>query len=153
MSDRDKQEVTRDYYAHIELIDTQFGRLMKYLDDNGLRENTIVIYTADHGDMLGDFGFFAKSCFYRGSVNIPLIVSIPGFACTGSRLTELVGLQDLLPTLASLAGLQLDREVDGLDLSPLLQGSAFRERECYVSCFGDDPCQSYMVADREHKYI
>ncbi|MBT4815401.1 MAG: DUF4976 domain-containing protein, partial [Lentisphaerae bacterium] len=65
---------------------------------------------------------------------------------------QLVGLQDLLPTLASLAGLHLPREVDGIDLSPLLRGEEFTEREFIVSYCLSDPTQLYMIADKRFKY-
>lgn len=145
--------VTRAYYyGMISFQDKQVGRILDFLEKNGLAENTIVIYLADHGEMLGDFGFFAKSCFYRGSVNIPMIIKAPGMAA-GDRSDALIGLQDVLPTLASMAGLPLDRDVDGMDFSPLLKGESFNERDFYVSYFGDDPRQSYMIADKEYKYI
>ncbi|MDD3925176.1 MAG: sulfatase-like hydrolase/transferase [bacterium] len=141
------------YYGQVTFQDKQVGRLLDYLREKDMLENTIVIYTADHGDMLGDFGFFAKSCFYRGSVNIPLIVSWPGHVRENCSSDALVGLQDVLPTLSSLAGLDLGRETDGMDLSPLLRGDGFTEREYIISYYGDDPRQAYMIAGKKYKYI
>ena len=69
---RRKQERFRDYYAEIELIDDQFGRLLSYLDQTGLREDTIIIFMSDHGEMSGDHGLYWKGAyFYEGLVHVP----------------------------------------------------------------------------------
>ena len=141
------------YYGLISFQDRQIGRILDYLEHNNLDKNTIVVYSADHGDMIGDFGFFAKSCFYNGSVQVPFLMKYPGEIPSGGKSDELVGLQDILPTLASLAGIQLDRKVDGIDLSQLIKGRANRIRDCYVSYYENSPYQSYMIADRKCKYI
>jgi arylsulfatase len=146
-------QVARAYYlGQITLQDKQIGRMLSFLDERGALENTIVVYTADHGDLMGDFGFFAKCAFYKGSANIPFIISWPKILRKGTIADQLVGLQDLLPTLASLAGLHLPREVDGIDLSPLLRGEEFTEREFIVSYCLSDPTQLYMIADKRFKY-
>jgi arylsulfatase A-like enzyme len=124
MSDRDKQEVTRDYYAHIELIDTQFGRLMKYLDDNGLRENTIVIFMSDHGEMLGDHGIYWKGgYFYEGLIHVPLIISWPGHIKENLRSEALVELVDLAPTLLGLCGQPIPNYMQGKSFAGILTGA------------------------------
>ena len=69
--------VRAHYYGLISFKDKQIGRALDYLEQNGLDKNTIIVYAADHGDMIGDFGLFAKSCFYRGSVNVPMLVGYP----------------------------------------------------------------------------
>ncbi len=73
------REVTAAYYAMIELIDENVGRLLEALDETGQRENTVIIFTSDHGEMLGDHGLLLKGCrFYEGLVRVPLIISWPG---------------------------------------------------------------------------
>ena len=67
------------YYGMIELIDRHYGRIIDALDEMGLRENTIVIFNSDHGEMLGDHGLTHKGCrFYEGITHVPLIISLPG---------------------------------------------------------------------------
>lgn len=140
------------YYGQITFQDEQIGRVLDYLEERGRLDDTVVVYTADHGDLLGDFGFFAKCCFYRGSVQIPLLIRWPKQVRQGLVADQLVGLQDLLPTLASLAGFPLDRKVDGMDLAPLLRGEDAPEREWIVSyCLGPGN-QLYMVADKRWKF-
>ena len=140
------------YYGQVTFQDEQIGRMLDFLEAKGVLDNTIVVYTADHGDLLGDFGFFAKSCFYDGSVRIPFIIRWPAALRQGCRPDQLVGLQDLLPTLTSLAGIGLPKAVHGMDLSPILKGESCEEREYFVSTCMDPPNQLVMVVDRQWKY-
>jgi arylsulfatase A-like enzyme len=113
------------YYGLVSFQDAQVGRILSSLDALGLRENTIIVYTADHGDMLGDFGYFFKSCMYEGSTRIPLIISCPpGIAAGGFVSDALAGLQDLFPTVLELAKVAQPRPVDGASLAGLLGTTA-----------------------------
>jgi choline-sulfatase len=142
------------YYGQVTFQDAQIGRMLDYLEEQGALDNTIVVYTADHGDLMGDFGFFAKSCFYQGSVHIPFIVHWPRALRRGVVSDRLVGLQDLLPTLASLAGISLPDAVDGMDLSGYLQGDDDApERDVFVAYCQGSPRQLYMVRDKRWKYL
>ena len=141
------------YYGQVSFQDDQIGRMLAWLERQGLLDDTIVVYTADHGDLLGDFGFFGKSCFYQGSVGIPFIVHWPKALRRGLVSTAPVGLQDLLPTLAGLAGMSLPQAVDGIDLGPLLRGEEGPRREFFVAQCQRSPRQLCMVADRRWKYL
>jgi len=138
------------YYGLISFQDKQIGRMLDYLKQNNLDENTIIIYSADHGDMIGDFGFFAKTCFYKGSVNVPMLISYPKSLPRGIKSDELVGLQDILPTISNLAGIPINKEVDGVDI--LSPAGRKKERDYYIS-YCDSPTQAYMIADKNYKYI
>ena len=112
------------YYAMIELIDNQLGRLFSYLEKNQLRENTLIIFTSDHGEMLGDHGLLLKGCrFYEGLVRIPLIISWPGKVKQGLVSNALVELIDIVPTIAELLDLG-HFWMQGKSLLPILEGSA-----------------------------
>ncbi len=106
------------YYAHISALDDQFGRLTAYLEEHGLMENTVVLYTSDHGDMLGSQGLTNKQLPYEESAHIPMILRYDGHVQPGRR-RQLMSLVDLAPTLAGLVGLSFRGEVDGLDLHDL----------------------------------
>ena len=93
----------RQYYAMISLIDECIGRIITQLDQQGLLENTLIVYSSDHGEMLGDHGLMAKFNFYRGSVQIPLIIRPPG-GCEGRTSNALAQLIDIGPTLLDFAG-------------------------------------------------
>lgn len=113
------------YYAMIELIDDNVGRMLQALEDTGQRENTLVIFTSDHGEMLGDHGLVLKGCrFYEGLVRVPLILSWPGHIQSGVVSEALVELLDLAPTLLEYAGLDIPETMQGRSLVSLLQGEA-----------------------------
>jgi len=141
------------YYGQVTFQDKQVGRMLEYLEKTGRLKDTIVVYSADHGDLMGDFGFFAKGTFYKGSVNVPLLMRWPAKIRQNVKSDSLVGLQDVLPTLASLTELKLERSVDGIDLAPLLKGERREVREFFVSYCRNTPQQMYMVADKRVKYV
>lgn len=124
MTDDMKREVTRDYYALIEHIDDEFGRLMDYLDRTGQRENTVVIFMSDHGEMLGDHGIYWKGgYFYECLVHVPLIISCPGLIPQGVRSSALVELVDLAPTLLDLSGVPIPKYMQGTSFAGILRGN------------------------------
>ncbi len=140
------------YYGLVTFQDAMIGRVMDFLRQTGQAENTIVLYTADHGDLIGDYGGCFKCNFQVGSVGVPLIVSAPGRAPSGRSSDALAGLQDVLPTLASLAGVSLPYPTDGKDLTSALHGDD-RVREVYIAHCLHSPWQSYMASDARWKYI
>jgi arylsulfatase A-like enzyme len=132
------------------------GRVVNHLESKNLLDNTIILFSADHGDLLGDFGGCFKVNHLNGSVRVPFLAAGPGIA-SGVRSEELVGLQDILPTFASMAGAEIGQEVDGLDLSGYLSGAEKSvPREFYYSTTQtkkESGGQSAMVTDKHYKYI
>jgi arylsulfatase len=117
MEAKDKQA---RYYAMIELIDHNVGRMLDALEQSGQKENTLVIFMSDHGEMLGDHGLILKGCrFYEGLVRVPLIVAGPTVSAVGQRSDALVELTDIAPTLLELAGVDVPERVQGQSLVPL----------------------------------
>lgn len=111
----------RAYYAMISYCDDVLGRLLQALEISGIADNTIVIVTSDHGDMLGERGLWYKMTFYERAVRVPLMFAGPGIK--RRRVTEAVSHLDLLPTLARMVGAKFDLAgLDGRDLSPVLAG-------------------------------
>jgi arylsulfatase A-like enzyme len=169
------QVIRAYYYGLISFQDEQAARILAALERLSLDEDTIVVFTADHGEMLGDFRFFFKSCMYEGAAHIPLIVRMPGGRIGTSD--ALVGLQDIMPTLCSAAGIEPPGPVDGRSLLPYLaagsgshtqavSGEASGEtsgagaarsvrpdRELLVSYSLDSPNQTAMITDGRYKYI
>ena len=122
------------YYAMIELIDWNVGRMLDALERTGQRENTLVIFMSDHGEMLGDHGLLAKGCrFYEGLVHVPLVFSWPGVLPLGEGRAALVELTDIAPTLLALAGLEAPQRMAGRNLRPLLAGETDTHRDA-VRC-------------------
>ncbi|WP_269522572.1 sulfatase family protein [Coraliomargarita parva] len=135
--DRASREMKASYYAMIELIDTQVGRMIQALEDTGQRENTVIIFMSDHGDLLGDHSLETKGCrFYEGLAHVPLIISWPGQFREGVQVDDLVELTDVAPTLAELAGVQMKRQHGRSLLGYLeLDGKAPEPREFVRSEF------------------
>jgi arylsulfatase A-like enzyme len=113
------------YLGLCALIDDQVGQILGWLDINGLRENTIVVFTSDHGDMLGSHGLNKKGypLHYDEALRVPMVVAGPGVA-PGHRAGQLVSLMDLLPTLGDLAGVDIGGDHDGVSFAPALAGEA-----------------------------
>ncbi len=149
------------YYAMIEQVDEQFGRLVDALDGSGQRENTVIIYTSDHGESLGDHGLTQKGCrFFDGLVRVPLIISWPDHIPAGMRADGLVELIDIAPTVLGLAGLPVPADMQGRSLLPILMGQRppdyhrdFVRTEYYDAV--DMPNHSFatMYRDRRWKLV
>ena len=141
------------YYGMITFQDAMIGRMLGFLKDAGELENTIILYSADHGDLLGDFGCFFKCNMLQGSVGVPLVVAGPGVPAQAEPLPHLAGLQDILPTVADLAGVPLPRPVHGISQAQALRDPRTRLREVYVSESLESPCQRAMVRTDRWKYV
>ncbi|MGI5899965.1 MAG: sulfatase [Christensenellales bacterium] len=112
------EEFYRGYYAHITALDEQFGRLLQALESTGQMENTLIIYTSDHGDMLGSQGQTNKQWPYFESINVPLMVYCKG-KTAAYMSDEIISLVDLPVSMLALAGMSFSAAVDGQDLSSL----------------------------------
>jgi len=116
------QTMRRVYYGQISLVDAEIGRILSYLDEHGLAEQTLVIFSSDHGDYMGDHGLFTKSpALYDCLVRVPLIFRWPGRIDQGRRDHRLASTIDLLPTLAAVAGVPCPRQAQGINLLPFLE--------------------------------
>ncbi|MGQ9632451.1 MAG: sulfatase family protein [bacterium] len=121
----DGRMVKACYYAMIELIDDQLGRIIDVLKDTDQLDNTIIIFMSDHGELLGDHGLLYKGCrFFESLVHVPLIVSWPERFRKGLRSDALVELVDLAPTLLDAVGLEVPYYMQGKSLFPILTGEA-----------------------------
>jgi choline-sulfatase len=112
------------YYALITYLDAKIGRLLNALDESGQRENTLVVYVSDHGEMAGEHGMWRKSNFYEQSARIPLLLSWPGHLPAGRCVREVVSLVDLVATFVDVAGAPRAAPLDGESLWRLARGEA-----------------------------
>ena len=139
------------YYGLITFQDEQVGRVVAAMEEAGVADETIVVYTADHGDMMGDFGTYFKCCHHEGSIRVPILFRGPGVP-VGQRRGPLAGLQDILPTLGALAGLPLAHEVDGMDMTAIMADAGAPWRDTFYAQSMDAPRQTAMVCDGRWKY-
>jgi choline-sulfatase len=131
------------YYGLVEYFDGLVGRLRESLREVGLADNTIVIYTSDHGDSIGENGWWCKTNFYEGSVGVPLLVSAPGYLHGPIECTANASLLDLGPTMIDYADAAPLPHVAGRSLRLLLQGERPPEWDDTVCAemvgYGDNP--------------
>ncbi|KPK81651.1 MAG: sulfatase [Gemmatimonas sp. SM23_52] len=116
------QRYIKDYLSTIASIDDNLGRVLDYLDETGLANNTVVVYTSDQGFFLGDHGWFDKRWMYEESLRIPLVVRWPGVVRPGSQNWDLVQNLDFAATFLDAAGVQVPSAIQGRSLLPLLRG-------------------------------
>ncbi len=154
------------YLGNLAFVDTCVGHVYSELEALGLREDTIVVYTSDHGEMGGEHGLFQKFCLFEPAARIPLIISHPGHVPAGrvtQALTEYLG---LYPTLANLAGTPAPdgtsivdfsgavQTLDGKDFSPIVRDPAQPGPAAVFSEFGlKAETPSYMIRTRRYKMI
>ena len=110
------------YYGLCTFTDRQVGSVLAALEDSGLADNTIIVYTSDHGEMLGEHGMWWKSTFYDGASKVPLVISWPDRIAADLKLAANVSLIDIGPTLLDLAGVDPLPGASGHSLRPLLDG-------------------------------
>jgi arylsulfatase A-like enzyme len=116
----------------IESLDVEFGRILKALEAAGAAEDTILVYTSDHGDMIGCHGLEAKRWPYEESARIPFLIRYPRAIRPGTVIADPFGSPDVYPTLAGLAGVGVPQGLDGMDFSPLLRGETSKPPRDYV---------------------
>ena len=122
VDERDHRLIRAAYWAMCDLVDDAVARMLAALDRTGQREDTIVIFTSDHGEMLGDHAIYNKGVFfYEGGMRVPLIIDGPGFQ-EGVNSSALVELTDIAPTLLEAAGVDAPLGMQGRSLYPLLRG-------------------------------
>jgi len=119
------------YYAHIAALDDCLGDLLKTVDQTGLRDNTILVFTSDHGDMLYSHKQTKKQRPYDESVRIPFLLRYPA-ACPAREIDMPIGSPDIMPTLLGLSGIKIPDSVDGRDYSEVLTGKAEPDNDAEV---------------------
>ena len=150
LSERQIILARRAFYASCTHIDHQLRIVIGTLREEGLLDNTIILFTSDHGDMLGNHGEWAKSLFYEDSTKVPMIlVGVAGDERVGHHRTDdrLVGWQDVMPTLLDLAGIEIPHTVEGITMV----GSERREW-LYGEAFEDER-STRMVREGQYKLI
>lgn len=129
-------EIRRNYAAMIENIDRHVGRFLDLVESRGELDNTLVVFSSDHGEMLGDHNRWGKSTFYQPSVGVPLVVAGPGVQ-EGVTSDALVELHDLAATHLDFAGAEGIPEADARSLKPLLAGETSTHRDVAISALND----------------
>lgn len=138
------------YYQLVESSDKLIGQVLAALEQTGLSSNTIVIFTSDHGEMMGSHGLVTKEKLYEESVAVPLIIAPPA-AAPGVDRSHLVSGLDLMPTFLDYAGITAPASLEGRSLRPLVAGKTVPWRE-FVTSETYDP-EVRMIRTSRYKYI
>ncbi|MBQ1701762.1 MAG: sulfatase [Prevotella sp.] len=125
------QTYLRDYLSVIHSVDENVGRLLKYLDEHGLAENTIVVYASDQGFYMGEHGWFDKRFMYEESMRTPLVIRYPREIRAGSVSSEMVQNIDYAPTFLEYAGVKQPKEMTGRSLRKLFKHTANNSKKIH----------------------
>ena len=139
------------YYAAISFVDYNAGRLLAYLRESGELDDTLVIWTADHGEMLGDYHCYGKRTMLDAAAGIPLLVRYPGVFAAGQRCDRVASLVDILPTCLELAGAPVPESAVGESLAGVAAGTV--AREYVLSQFDGGRAGLYALIGEEYKYV
>jgi arylsulfatase A-like enzyme len=146
------QEMMSDYYGLVTEVDDWIGKILKHLDDLGLAQNTLVIFTSDHGEMLGDHGLHSKMCLLEGSDHIPLLMRLPGAIPAGKVIDAPAGQIDLFATILDYLN-QPGHSSEGHDLRPLIDGRDNGADRIAVSEWDSPHFPAFMVFDGRWKLM
>jgi len=130
------KDLLRVYYAVIDDMDAQIGRILQALERTGQRENTIIVFTSDHGMACGSHGLRGKQNMYEHTINVPFLVAGPGIEAGASSDAQLY-LRDLFPTICELADVAIPDTVEAESFAPILRGEAEEHRETIHGYFTD----------------
>ena len=153
----DWRQYRNAYFRLVEAVDAEIGKIIDEIDRQGLWENTVIIFTSDHGEELGDHYMFRKSRPYEGSCHIPMLFSnleaagISGRA--GSRISSVVELRDIMPTLLDIAGARDDEHYDGKSLTDVIAGRKDTVRDYLHGEHSYGPFSNHWIVTEKDKYI
>lgn len=149
MSEEQEKKAVAGYYASVSYMDAQVGKILRTLKEEGLEDNTIVIFTSDHGFHLGEHDFWMKVSLHEESVRVPLIIKMPGKE--PAVCESFVELLDLYPTLAEIAGIETSGHLQGKSLVRTLDHPDFHVREMAFSV--SQGGKSFLLRDKNWAYI
>jgi arylsulfatase A-like enzyme len=152
------QRYMQDYLACIASVDEGVGRLLDYLKESGLDENTIVVYTSDQGFYLGEHGWFDKRFIYDESFKTPLLVKWPNVIKPGSRNSQMVQNLDFAQTFLEVAGVKAPSDMQGESLVPIFKGGGKNFREAAYYHYYEYPGQHtvkrhYGIVTEKYKLV
>jgi len=141
------------YYACISFIDFQIGKMLEALEETGQLDNTLILFTSDHGEFLGDYNCFGKRSMLNSAAKIPMVVRYPERFAEGEVCNTPASLIDVMPTFLNTAGIGTnDFDLDGMDLAEISSSEAYNDRVVY-SQFQWNALGVYMALNQEWKYF
>lgn len=129
LEDKLARQAIQAYYASITFADAQIGRILDGLKSSGLEENTVVVFTSDHGYHMGEHGHYQKMTLFENGTHIPLVIAGPGVKSVGQSSNAPVEMLDIYPTLADLCHVKAPKHISGMSLKPVLDDPSARPRK------------------------
>ncbi|UVI33766.1 sulfatase family protein [Paenibacillus spongiae] len=153
LPDEERKRLVATYYGMVSLMDKYIGRILDKLDELGLAEDTIVVFTTDHGHFFGQHGLQAKGGFhYEDLIKLPFIVRSPGRVPAGSVSPAIQSLVDLAPTFLSLCGIPVPHSMTGVDQSDVWQGRKSSARDHAICEFHHEPTSIHQKTYVDARY-
>ncbi|MCP4311254.1 MAG: sulfatase-like hydrolase/transferase [Bacteroidetes bacterium] len=157
--EKGRLEFLRTYYAQITMVDEMIGEVLDHLEELGLQERTLIVFTSDHGDMAGSHAAVGNNlpAFFESQIRVPLIVRFPGRIPGETVIDELVTPMDIMPTILDYAGYAdlIPGNIDGSSLRPLIDGDNVSWRDHVIGMRdlpGEAPGTQYMIRNKRWKY-
>lgn len=142
------RQAIQAYYASITFADAQVGRIVDAVDRLGLAENTVIVFTSDHGYHMGEHGHWQKTTLFENAANVPLIIAAPNLEAAGRSTECPAEMIDFYPTLADLCGLEAPANLSGVSLTPALNDPAARPRTDALTQYNT----GYSLRTRRYRY-
>ena len=142
------RQAIQAYYASITFADAQVGRVLDALKRLGLADNTVVVFTSDHGYHMGEHGHWQKTTLFENATRVPLIIAAPGMKTAGQSTNALAEMIDFYPTLAALCGLNAPNNLSGVSLTPVLNDVEATPRTAAFTQYAN----GYSIRTAQHRY-
>ncbi len=142
------RQAIQAYYASISFADAQLGRILDALESNGLSQNTIVLFTSDHGYHMGEHGHWQKTTLFENATRVPLIIAGPGVTAQGMKSNCPVEMVDFYPTLTELASVEAPDYISGVSLAPALRDVSVQPRDSAFTQYGN----GYSLRTPRYRY-
>ncbi len=144
----DFKRIIANYWGSISLVDSALGKILDTLGESGIDSNTIIVYTSDHGDMMGSHKLLTKCVMYNEAVKVPLLLKIPDINCSKKVVENPVSQVDLIPTLVEAMGKPVPGNLDGFSWIPFLEGkSHLQEENVFIEWNGRDCGYKNIISD------
>jgi choline-sulfatase len=147
LTDAEKCGSIAAYHTSVEFLDHSVGKVLQALEQSGQADNTLVVYLADHGYLLGQHGRFEKHCGFEPAVRVPLIVRLPGRTGAGTTASTMVQTIDLAPTILELCGITVPGRIQGKSFAPTLRNPRTPHRDHVVIEYSEN-AEAYIRTDR-----
>lgn len=137
MTEKSYQRTVKQYLGMVKLVDDKVGEIVQSLRDKGLYDNTLILFTSDHGDYMSQHGLYSKNEFYEEVYRVPFIIRYPAQVKKKLVLNQIVSNIDVMPTLLAMINIQPNRRVQGKSFLPLLEGKSMKWQNEAIQLKGD----------------